>query len=214
MKTKRSGSLLICAGLLLIAAALSLAAFNLWDEYRASQTVVELNQQLVLPDPAPAPVPDADAETPPVTVPEEQPAYILNPEMEMPVTTLGRWDYIGTLDFPARDKTVPVISELSDAALRSAPCRYEGSAYTGDLIIAGHNYRSHLAHLRRLEIGEEVRFIDVEGNVFSYSVVEREVLDGTAIEAMSEGDWDMTMFTCTLGGQQRITIRCVLNEPF
>lgn len=28
---------------------------------------------------------------------------------------------------------------------------------------------------------------------------------------MKEGDWDLTLFTCTFGGQQRFTVRCSMN---
>ena len=28
------------------------------------------------------------------------------------------------------------------------------------------------------------------------------------IEEMAAGDWDLTLFTCTLGGQARLTLRC------
>jgi sortase A len=29
---------------------------------------------------------------------------------------------------------------------------------------------------------------------------------------MESGDWDLTLFTCTTGGQSRITVRCVLKD--
>ena len=27
---------------------------------------------------------------------------------------------------------------------------------------------------------------------------------------MTSGDWDLTLFTCTYGGQERYTVRCTL----
>ena len=51
-------------------------------------------------------------------------------------------------------------------------------------------------------------FTDVEGNEFQYTVAKTEVLDGTDIEGMKAGDWDLTLFTCTIGGRQRVTVRC------
>ncbi len=32
------------------------------------------------------------------------------------------------------------------------------------------------------------------------------------VEEMITGDWDLTLFTCTLGGQTRVTVRCQLIE--
>ena len=37
---------------------------------------------------------------------------------------------------------------------------------------------------------------------------ETEVLAPTDIEGMESGDWDLTMFTCTIGGKSRVTVRC------
>ena len=56
--------------------------------------------------------------------------------------------------------------------LKIAPCRYSGSAYTGNLVIAAHNYRTHFGLLESLAPGAQVKFTDVEGNVFSYEIAE------------------------------------------
>lgn len=47
----------------------------------------------------------------------------------------------------------------------------------------------------------------MDGNVFTYKMVEQETLLPTSIDAMESGDWDLTLFTCTVGGQSRVTIR-------
>ena len=49
----------------------------------------------------------------------------------------------------------------------------------------------------------------MEGSTFSYTVMELEPLPADAVEEMTSGDWDLTLFTCTLDGQSRITVRCV-----
>ena len=59
-----------------------------------------------------------------------------------------------------------------------------------------------------LKPGDSVIFKDAAGNVFSYAVKETEVLAPTDIEGMVSGDWDLTMFTCTIGGKSRVTVRC------
>ena len=37
---------------------------------------------------------------------------------------------------------------------------------------------------------------------------EIERLRPTAVKEMTSGDWDLTLFTCTVGGQSRVTVRC------
>ena len=66
----------------------------------------------------------------------------------------------------------------------------------------------------------ENSFFSVEGKVTDenalraviYKMVERETLNPTDIEGMESGNWDLTLFTCTVGGQSRVTIRFELEE--
>ena len=199
---KKVSSIFIITGLLLIAAALFLTGFNLYDEHRAERSVDHVLEQM------------KPQETP-VLREGEIPDYIVNPDMEMPVETIDGLDYIGTLEIPSLDLELPVLSEWNYPNLRVAPCRYVGSAYQGNLIIAAHNYPSHFGNLKHLQEGEIVRFTDVDGNRFMYKVVVRETLEPTAIDEMQseeEGAWDLTLFTCTIGGQSRVTVRCVQVE--
>ena len=48
----------------------------------------------------------------------------------------------------------------------------------------------------------------MDGNVFSYKVGEIITLQPEAVEEMTESDWDLTLFTCTIGGATRVTVRC------
>ncbi|MDY3238660.1 MAG: sortase [Anaerovoracaceae bacterium] len=199
---KKVSSIFIITGLLLIAAALFLTGVNLYDEHRAERSVDHVLEQMKMQDT-------------PVLREGEIPDYILNPDMEMPVETIDGLDYIGTLEIPSLDLELPVLSEWNYPNLRVAPCRYVGSAYQGNLIIAAHNYPSHFGNLKHLQEGEIVRFTDVDGNRFTYKVVVRETLEPTAIDEMQseeEGAWDLTLFTCTIGGQSRVTVRCVQVE--
>ena len=192
---------LICGGLLLIAAALSLSGYNLWEGRRAAQAA---RQALAAMEVQTETEGERAPEQPEPSVPE----YVLHPDMEMPTVEIDGVEYIGTLTIPALGLELPIVSAWSDALLDLAPCRYTGSAYLGDLIIAGHNYRGHFGSLYRLAPGDEVQFTDAAGNVFSYAVSEIQELPGTALEEMEAGDWDLTLFTCTLSRTSRVTIRC------
>ena len=103
---------------------------------------------------------------------------------------------------------LPVYDEWSYSRLKSAPCRYSGSIDGNNVIIAAHNYKSHFGSLSRSKIGDEVRFIDASGKTHLYKVCEIATIDGTAISDMQSGGWDLTLFTCTKSGEQRITVRC------
>ncbi len=139
----------------------------------------------------------------------EEPGSGQNQQTELPVCEIDGIHYIGTLEIPARELELPVISEWSYSNLKKAVCRYQGSPYTGNLIIAGHNYRRHFSGLTKLAIGDDIAFTDMNGNRFSYQVLELEKIPGIAVECMGEGEWDMTMFTCDYSGRNRVVVRCI-----
>ncbi len=114
----------------------------------------------------------------------------------------------GKLTISALELTLPVLAEWSEYGLTQAPCRYSGNAEDGDMIIAAHNYSSHFGRLKELSQGDVIVFSDLYGQVYEYCVKEMSTLDGTAVSDMKSGEWDLTLFTCTKGGKQRVTIRC------
>ena len=201
MKHQKKGTWLMTGGLLLIAAALFLTCFNLWDERRATNSAGEALRELeaVRPEEAEATEPGE----------AEIPAYLLDPGREMPAVEVDGGRYIGVLEVPSLGLELPVMETWSYPNLRVAPCRYSGSAYQDDMIVAAHNYKTHFGQLKELRPGDEVRFTDTEGNVFRYAVAELETLGKYDVEEMTSGDWDLTLFTCTYGGQSRVTVRCL-----
>ena len=202
---KRKGTGLMAAGLILVLAAVGLTGFNLLQSHQAQQSSYQVVQ--VLEQKLPLTEPSAEEKTDEI-IPETQPDYVRFPNMEMPVVSVDGQDYIGTVQIPSQELELPVAAQWSYEALRSTPCRYQGSAYSDDLILMAHNYDSHFGKLRNLRIDDWVTFVHTDGNTFVYRVVEREELPGTAVEDMAAGQWDLTLFTCTYGGKSRITIRC------
>lgn len=208
-KTRRKGikksALLMGAGLLLMAAALVLTVYNQWDERRASAVTQAALAEL-------SPIVEAAREEAAQQPPEKLPAYEAIPNWEMPTVEIDGQLYIGQLEIPSLGLTLPILSQWSYPNLKLAPCRYQGSAYQDNLILAGHNYVCHFGPIRRLLAGDLIYFTDVDGNLFTYQVLEIEILQPTAIEEMESGDWDLTLFTCTLGGRTRLTVRCARIE--
>ena len=192
-------------GILCLLAAFCLTAYNIWSDAQAGETADSALQQMK----------QFQEDTVQDTVnpsEEEIPDYILNPEMDMPTQEIDGQDYIGMLVIESLGLSLPIISEWSYPRLRIAPCRYAGSAYLDNMVIAAHNYKSHFGHLKNLSQGDTVTFTDIDGNIFNYQVVEIETLPPYSIQEMTGGDWDLTLFTCTIGGQARVTIRCACVE--
>lgn len=187
-------------GLLLIAAALCLSAYNLMDDRRAGDTSAHAVEQLQVLEGS---VDDYGSSLGGLSVRE------ISPETPMPTEIIDGNLYIGTLRIPSLELELPVMSICSDDNLRLAPCRYAGSAYSDNMVIAAHSYDSHFGKLSSISYGAEVSFTDVRGNLFVYEVVGIEELGPRDVEEMVSGVWDLTLFTCTFDGSERVTVRCV-----
>lgn len=210
MKGKtRMGNILLAAGALFLTAALLLTGSNLYETYQAGQASERLFQEVFSRIESQSQ--DADSLSQAVLAggEEETPEYLLNPEMEMPVEEIEGNGYIGLLEIPALGLSLPVMSEWSYQNLKLAPCRYSGSAYTGNFTIAGHNYSTHFGPIGGLNAGDSITFTDMQGNRFAYEVQVVETLEATAVADMVGEEWDLTLFTCDLSGESRITVRCL-----
>ena len=190
MHKKTKGNLLITLGILLIAAAIGLAGYNLWDAGRAQKAAEEITGQLI--SEIESKVEDGKTAAP----------YI-DPNTPMPVEVIDGYEYIGVLEIPSEGLSLPVMKEWDYTRLK--------------LVICAHNYMKHLGPLLQIGIGEDIYFTNVDGLSIRYIVTNRETVEPTAVEQMIENtsnsetsllDWDLTLFTCNLGGQTRCAVRC------
>lgn len=133
---------------------------------------------------------------------------------DMPTLEIDGQAYIGYLELPTLGLTLPVMSDWSYEKLRIAPCRYWGSIYDDSLVILAHNYARHFGGIKDLEIGDIVQFIDADSVIYRYAVAAQETLERGDVAAMTGSDYDLTLFTCTYGGRQRVTVRLNRVQTF
>ena len=114
-KKGRKGRYLIAGGLLLIAAALCLTVFNIGDDWRAGreagQILAEMEKGMEEDEKNAAGENGADADG-----------------QALAVIPVDGNSYMGVLEIPDLDLTLPVMADWSYPKLRVAPCRYMGSA--------------------------------------------------------------------------------------
>lgn len=197
----KRGNLFVIIGLLFLTAALSIVVYNIQTSVEAAKSAENVLSQLE--EVIEKEKPSEDTTEEPVV-----PDYILNPEMNMPEKEIDGMKYIGTLSLPSLDLELPINSEWSYPGLKISPCRYSGSVYLNNMVIAAHNYIRHFGNIKNLAIGDRVIFTDMNGNRFFYTVADIEILSPYAVEEMMGGEWDLSLFTCTVGGQARVTVHC------
>ena len=199
---RKIGNTLILLGLLLLLGAGGLTAYNIWDGIRAERASQHIIQEMDIGQDL---VEALDRE------PDQDP--------EMPVIEVEGNYYIGILEIPSLQLTLPVMDRWDYTRLKISPCVYSGSYKTDDLVICAHNYARHFSPVKRIDIGADVYLITVDCRVYHYQVTNRETLQPGAVENMIENtnnttdgtvtnEWDLTLFTCNTGGQTRCAVRC------
>ena len=143
-------------------------------------------------------------------VPNTPPELLTQEELVMTESVISGRNYIGYLYIPKLELELPILSQWSYDGLRVAPARYYGTLKGEDLVLLAHNYPVHFGRLSSLQEGDSVLFTDMDGQVWHYAVVAKDVLNPQAVEEVTAGAYDLTLFTCTYGGQSRVTVYCDL----
>ena len=205
MMRKKFGTILIIVGVVLMCSALGIVVGNIIEQRNADVYSQNALGTLI------ASLPDTEVfqgDSSDSSSIEVIPDYILNPNMNMPEIEIDGVKYIGYLEIPALELQLPIISKTTGKYLQLAPCRFEGSAYIDNLVIGAHNYARHFGNIGDLKYGDTIKFTDMDGNVFTYQVANIEILQPNQGVDLCSGEWPLTLYTCTIGGRTRVTVRC------
>ena len=197
------GILLMIIGTALVTGALLLFLTNQQEDQEAGfvsdEILIEIQKQI------------RESATETVTEPSSDnvPLEMLEPEdLVMTEKEVNGYACIGFISIPDLNLELPVISDWSYPKLKAAPCRFSGTLRGEDLVVMAHSYKSHFGRLSDLLEGAEVIFTDMDGSIWAYEVVAKDILDPTAVEEMTSGEYDLTLFSCTPNGKHRVTVRC------
>lgn len=219
MKMNR-GEVLAVAGAICLLAAAGLTGYNALDAQRAARESAEalsaVSEAIAARDTADTSTSanGGSADTPDSSDSAQVSAAVddaatSNPDIGVTVDGVR---YLGYLSVPTLKLELPVHAEWDDMRVQSAPCRYSGSIAGGALVIGAHNYDKHFGGLSKLAEGDVIVITDGNGAQHRYSVSRSEILRPDEVDAMKSDAWDLTLFTCTYGGQSRVTVRCFTDE--
>lgn len=208
MRTKL-GTFCMILGAVFVLGALALFCMNQKEAKDAAASVEKIMPQLV-DEIGNTPLSETDIQGESRLERESETEQVYpNPyDMTMKEKMIDGYAYIGYLTLPKLGLELPVMADWDYTRLRIAPCRYTGSTRSDDLVIMAHNYVSHFGGLSALSEGDSVYFTDMDGITGSYQVTALDVLNPTAVEEMTAGGYDLTLFTCTYGGKSRVTVWC------
>ena len=200
---KLVGMICVILGVTCLLAAIGFVLYNRWEADNAARTAQSLLEDVrVVADEEKS----KDFSQGAALTDDHPEAANISAEME--TVEVDGYDCIGVLSVPVLGLELPVLTDWSYSKLKIAPCHYYGSYYETDFVIAAHNYKSHFGRLQELQAGDLVIFTDVNGAARYYEVVLLETLPPTATEQMITSGFDLSLYTCTLGGSNRVTVRC------
>lgn len=189
MKNK-IGNILMVLGIALVLAALSLFILNMYEANKADKAAKNILPKVM------------------EQIPNKISVGYNTYDINMKKVKIGSYYYVGYINFLYAGLKLPVISDCDENKLNIAPCRYYGSTKQNNLVIAGHNFTRHFGVLSRTSVDDTITFTDMDGVTTVYKVVGIDILSSNAVEEMVNGKYDLTLFTCTYGGNSRITVRC------
>ena len=221
MSKRTRGWLCIAMGIVMLCAAGALHLMNEQQDKLAGQNsavLLDMMREEIMygyglhsapvetfePDVEPAPTPEPVPELPLEETPAEEP--------ELPVMELNGYSLMGILTAPSVEVELPILGEWNYTLLQVAPCRYSGSIAEGNLILLGHNFKSHFDSLKNIAVDDPVEFLSADGTLHRYTVAEIELLHKYDVDKLERPEYALTFFTCTKGGEHRLVIRCVPEE--
>lgn len=137
-------------------------------------------------------------------------------ENNIPETFKGH-NVLGVIEIEKINQKLPIIDETTTQTLELSCCYYKGAlpGQKGNTVITGHNYAngSIFGDLDKLKSGDKVS-ISTKAGTYIYKVYDTEVIKPDDIKALNEyeGDYGLTLMTCTSNGNRRLLIRCSLAE--
>ena len=193
--------IMIISGAVFISVAVILYGYGLVDDFFAGRRAGNLTLQMPGAGDVYNPVEGEDA------------IFAQIPVKVEPVTYKGlEFNIIGFISIPKLKIRLPVIDRVTDDLLKISVCWYGGEMKPEPvrMIFTAHNYRSHFGQIDRLVPGDEVFFQTNSGIIYTYQVLELIEIDEENQAGLDQGDWDLTLLTCTKDRVRRLLVRCVL----
>ena len=127
----------------------------------------------------------------------------------MPVLNLQGEDYVALLEIPAYGLKLPVGNVWDSGLAVSHPCRFDGSAYDGSLVIGGFDQAGQFDFFDRISDGAKVILTDMTGCTFTYEVARVDRADSAEAGILMQDEAALTLFVRDSRLLQYIIIRCV-----
>lgn len=133
---------------------------------------------------------------------------MLNYDSQMPVYEIENVDFVGLLEIPQYQVSLPVAAGWDEEYISTYPGRFSGSAYDNTLVVGGSGREGQLEVLSQLNQGDEIVFVDVTGTEFRYEAEQIDRAKELSAEDLYNPDYEFTIFARDMQSRDYIIIRC------
>ena len=137
---------------------------------------------------------------PQTAVPEER------RDNTMSVLSIDGTDFIGILEMPQYDASVPVCADWGEVT--KYPCRLNGSVYDRTIQIGTTSQKGQFDFYREISVGDAVFFTDMEGNRYHYEVIDIRYEKHADQAALRQEEADLTLFVKNIFAFEYIILFC------
>lgn len=121
---------------------------------------------------------------------------------------------IGKISIPKINVEKYILEETSEKTLKLSCTKVCGPEInkTGNLCLAGHNYRDTFGYISSLEIGDTIEITDTYDRTVKYGVYKIDRVspyDTSSLSQETQGEREITLITCTLGAIKRVVVKAV-----
>jgi LPXTG-site transpeptidase (sortase) family protein len=126
---------------------------------------------------------------------------------------LAGFSIIARLDIDKIDLHLPILSKISDKALKVSVCFFSGPepGGSGNLVIAGHNFKNgaHFGNIDHLSIGDTAIVTGMDGQIHTFTVYKLQHIKPDNPEALNvtKDSKELTLLTCEANGNMRLAVR-------
>lgn len=125
---------------------------------------------------------------------------------------------IGLIEIPSINVSYPILDNSNEDLLKISVCRFSGPLpnRTGNLCIAGHNYRNNLmfSKLYKLNMNDSIYITDLNNTKLEYRIYEKfKVKQNNLACTANTSDIQITLITCNeQNNKERIIIKAKVKE--
>lgn len=123
---------------------------------------------------------------------------------------------IGKIEIPKIKLNTYILGETNNRTLNISVTKLCGPQINkkGNLCLTGHNYnkKNMFGNLKKLEINDKIKIMDMYGDTISYKVYKIDTVKPNELECLSQEtqeEREITLITCTNGAIKRLVVKCI-----